>query len=157
VFLDSIPVDEPEHWLVTWAFEGEAFDLLRSYAEEVRYPARTTIFLEGDPSDAMYLVLQGMVLVIDHDPDGSEHTLSIVTEGQSFGELGLLVGQPRHATVAAGLDVRLLKITPEVLDRLEREKPDLMLKVYKTLAQTLADQWMRGGPWGGKFRRTGEG
>jgi len=36
VFLDNIPVDEPEHWLVTWAFEGEAFELLRSYAEEVR-------------------------------------------------------------------------------------------------------------------------
>jgi CRP-like cAMP-binding protein len=155
MFLDSIPIDQPDHWLVTWGFEGEAFDTLRGYAEEVAYPARATIFLEGDPPDGMYLVLKGMALVFTHDADGHEHTLSIVTEGQSFGEIGLLVGQPRNATVAAGLDVRLLKITPDVLETLERERPELILQMYKTLAQTLADQWMRGGSWSGKQRKAG--
>ncbi len=155
MFLDSMPLDQPEHWLVTWGFEGEAFDTLRSYAEEVTYPARATIFMEGDAPDGMYLVLEGMALVFTVDENGNERTLSIVTEGQSFGEIGLLVGQPRNATVAAGLAVRLLKITPDVLEKLEREKPELILKMYKTLAQTLADQWMRGGPWFGKQRKAG--
>jgi len=155
MFLDSIPIDQPDHWLVTWGFEGEAFESLRRYAEEVSFPARATIFREGDPPDGMYLVLEGMALVFTHDAEGNAQALSIVTEGQSFGEIGLLVGQPRNATVAAGLDVRLLKITPDVLDKLEQEKPELILKMYKTLARTLADQWMRGGPWVGKQRRTG--
>jgi len=155
MFLDSIPIDQPDHWLVTWGFEGEAFESLRSYAEEVSFPARATIFREGDPPDGMYLVLEGMALVFTYDEDGSEQTLSIVTEGQSFGEIGLLIGQPRNATVAAGLDVRLLKITPEILEKLEQEKPELILQMYKTLAQTLADQWMRGGPWVGKKRKAG--
>ena len=155
MFLDSIPIDQPDHWLVTWGFEGEAFESLRSYAEEVSFPARATIFREGDPPDGMYLVLEGMALVFTYDEDGSEQTLSIVTEGQSFGEIGLLIGQPRNATVAAGLDVRLLKITPEILEKLEQEKSELILQMYKTLAQTLADQWMRGGPWVGKKRKAG--
>lgn len=155
MFLDSIPIDQPDHWLVTWGFEGEAFESLRSYAEEVSFPARATIFREGDPPDGMYLVLEGMALVFTYDEDGSEQTLSIVTEGQSFGEIGLLIGQPRNATVAAGLDVRLLKVTPEILARLEQDKPELILRMYKTLAQTLADQWMRGGPWVGKQRKAG--
>jgi CRP-like cAMP-binding protein len=145
--LDHLPVNEPDHWLVTWSYGGETFEMLRAYAEEVRYPARATIFSEGDPSDAMYLILEGMALVIRADEQGEERTLSLVTEGQSFGEVGVLLGQPRHATIAAGLDMRLLKITPAVLQRLEHEKPELMLTVYKTLAQTLADQWMRGAPW----------
>jgi CRP/FNR family transcriptional regulator len=154
MFLDSINVDQPDHWLVTWAFGGDEFETLRKYADEVSFPARATIFSEGDSSDGMYLVLQGMVLVITIDEKGREQTLSIVTEGQSFGELGLLVGQPRLATCAAGLDVKLLKITPDKLAQLEQEKPELIMRLYKTLAQTLADQWMRGGPALGKPRPT---
>ena len=157
MFLDSMPVDQPpEHWLVTWGFEGEEFEILRSYADEVTFPARATIFSEDDPSDGMYLVLTGMALVLTVDDEGNEQTLSIVTEGQSFGELGLLVGQPRHATVAAGLDVKLLRITPEQVARLEEEKPELMMRMYKVLAQSLADQWVRTGPWAAKQRKAGQ-
>jgi CRP-like cAMP-binding protein len=154
MFLDIFPIDQPNHWLVTWGFGGEDFDVLRTYADEVSYPARATIFSEGDPSDGMYLVLEGMVLVLTIDDEGKERTLSVVTEGQSFGELGLLIGGPRNATVAAGLDVKLLKITPDKLDQLEQEKPALVMKMYKTLAQTLAEQWMRGGPWAGTRHKT---
>ena len=154
MFLDIFPIDQPDHWLVTWGFGGEDFEALRRYADEVSYPARATIFSEGDPSDGMYLVLEGMVLIIALDDEGKERTLSIVTEGQSFGELGLLIGGPRHATVAAGLDVRLLKITPDKLAQLEEEKPALVMKMYKMLAQTLAEQWMRSGPWVGRQHRS---
>lgn len=155
MFPNDLALDGPDHWLVTWTYGGEAFELLRPYAEEVRYPARATIFSEGDPSDAMYLIVEGMALVTRLDENGNERTVSIVTEGQSFGEVGVLLGQPRHATIAAGLDSRLLKITPAVLQRLEKEKPELMLTVYKTLAQTLADQWLRGASWSAKNRKVG--
>lgn len=154
MFLDNLPLDHAEHWLVTWGFTGDAFDTLRSYAEEVNFPARATIFSEGDASDSMYLVLKGMVLVFKQNDDGTEETIGIVTEGQSFGELGMLIQQPREATVAAGLDVTLLRITPDILERLEAEKPALMLKMYKVLAQSLAEQWTRVGPWAKQNRRT---
>ncbi|MBN1200551.1 MAG: cyclic nucleotide-binding domain-containing protein [Anaerolineae bacterium] len=147
MFLDSLPIDQAQHWLVTWGFEGDAFEALRAYAEEVSFPARATIFSAGDPADGMYLVLSGMALVFLKDDQGTERTIGIVTEGQSFGELGLLIGKPRHATVTAGLDVKLLKITPDTLEKLEQEQPSLVMKMYKALAQSLAEQWIRGGPW----------
>ncbi len=153
MFLDSINVDQPDHWLVSWRFEGEEFEALKAYAEEVEYPARATIFAEGDESDGMYLVTEGMVLVFRTDEQGVERTLSIVTEGQSIGELGLLISQKRFATVAAGLDVKLLKITPDMLAKLEEEKPELVMRMYKMLAQTLAEQWMRVGPWVEQMRK----
>lgn len=154
MFLDSINLDQPDHWLVSWDFGGEEFEALKAYAEEVEYPARATIFSEGDESDGMYLVLEGMVLVFRTDEQGVERTLSIVTEGQSFGELGLLINQRRFATVAAGLDVKLLKITPDKLAKLEEEKPELVMRMYKMLAQTLAEQWMRVGPWVNKAKKS---
>jgi len=95
----------------------------------------------------MYLILEGMALIFTTDSKGDEYALSLVTEGQSFGELGLLTGQPRSASVAAGLDVRLLKITPDALARLETEHPELIMQIFKSLARTLAEQWIRVGPW----------
>jgi CRP-like cAMP-binding protein len=153
MFLDSLPLDTANHWLVTWSFQGEEFEVLRAHAEELTFPARATIFSEGDRSDGMYLVLEGMALVFSRNALGMEETIGIVTEGQSFGELGLLIGGPRNATVAAGLDVRLLRITPETLTKLEDEKPELMMKMYKALAQTLAEQWVRSGPWAEQQRK----
>jgi CRP-like cAMP-binding protein len=148
MLLERLPFDQPlEHWLVTWSLVGEAFDTLRAYAEEMRFGAGDIIFGQGDPSDGMYLILEGMALIFTTDTTGGERALSLVTEGQSFGELGLLTGQPRNASVAAGLDVRLLKITPDALARLETEQPDLVMRIYKSLAQTLAEQWIRVGPW----------
>ncbi len=148
MLLDRLPLDRPlEHWLVTWSLVGDAFDTLHAYAEEVRYPAGEVIFRQGDPPDGMYLILEGMALIFTTDSKGDEHALSLVTEGQSFGELGLLTGQPRSASVAAGLDVRLLRITPDALARLETEHPELIMQIFKSLARTLAEQWIRVGPW----------
>lgn len=130
---------------MTWGPSGAALDALRAYAVEVHFPARATVFDEGDPADSMYLVLRGMVLVQRRDPDGTVRTLTSVTEGQSFGEMGLLLQRPRLAMVTAGLDSTLLKITGSAIARLETERPDLALELYKTLARTLAEQWFQRG------------
>ncbi len=140
--LNKIPTENIDPWLVTWDFGGQTMEGIRQYAEEVNVKAGETIFATGDPSDAMYLVLEGMVLVLTEDANGHEHTSSIITEGQSFGEIGLLVKQARLATTAAGLDAKLLKITWNTLEKLEQEKPELIIGMYKMLAQTLAEQWM---------------
>jgi hypothetical protein len=103
-----------------------------------------------------YLVLKGMVIVTLLDAHGQEQILRVINENQSFGELGVLVGTSRNATVKAGPKVRLLRLAPEQLNRLEREKPELSSQVYKVLARTLAEQWMRGGVWVGRAPATGD-
>lgn len=132
---------EPIYWEVTWRFEGESFEILRTIGEEQTYRARTNVFGQGDKADGLYLVLDGFALVIATDPDtGNDRTVGIVEKGQSFGELGLLIDQPRMATVAAGTDLRVLKITPDSLAALEVEAPKVASALYKTLARTLAEQ-----------------
>jgi CRP-like cAMP-binding protein len=157
MFLDTTDLNQPYHWLVTWNFGGSAFRELRHYAEELTFPANTIIFLAGDKPDGMYLVLEGVVLVLGSDESHTtargetlDDIVRVIQEKQSFGELGLLTGTSRNATVKAGTDVRLLRITPRQLGQLEQEKPAVSTQVYKVLARTLAEQWMRGGEWVGR-------
>ena len=132
---------KPAFWEVTWKFEGESFKTLRSTGKEQTYKARETVFTQGDKADGMYLVLDGFALVIATDPNtGNDRTIGIVEQGQSFGELGLLIEQPRLATVAAGTELRVLKITPAALASLENEASEIASELYKTLARTLAEQ-----------------
>jgi CRP-like cAMP-binding protein len=130
-------------WEVTWKFADESFETLRTIAEERVYKAGTTIFREGDRADGMYLVLEGAALIIRKTSTGEERTVAIVSEGQSFGELGLLVDRPRQATVAAGTELRVLKITQSVLELLHKSAPDMAFMMYQVLARSLAEQLLR--------------
>ncbi len=141
--LEELPPDvEHEPWRVTWSLGVHALRDVADYAEGIDYAAGAVIFSVGDEPDAMYLVLEGEVQVLLEDAHGQLHTASIITVGQSFGEVGLLINQQRLASTIASTNARLLKVTYDDLVRLEVEKPEFMVKLYKRLAQTLAEQWM---------------
>jgi len=130
-------------WEVTWKFEDDSFETLQTIAEEHQYRAGATVFNEGDAPDGMYLVLEGAALVIRRTETGEERTVGIVTQGQSFGELGLLVDRPRQGTVVAGTELRVLKITRPVLELLHKSAPDMAFMMYQVLAKSLAEQLLR--------------
>jgi CRP-like cAMP-binding protein len=67
------------------------------------------LFYAGDRGDALYIVAKGKVEVMEKDPDG-EHTLAELEPGQTFGEMALLTGGPRTATVRAAEATELLRI-----------------------------------------------
>jgi CRP-like cAMP-binding protein len=127
-------------WEVTWRFEDESFETLQTIADELFFRAGSTVFREGDAADGMYLVLEGAALVIRKTKSGEERTVAIITEGQSFGEIGLLVDRPRQAAVAAGTDLRVLKITRYALELLHKSAPDMAFMMYQVLARSLAEQ-----------------
>ncbi len=127
-------------WEVTWKFEDDSFETLQTIAEHHTYPAGATVFSEGDPADGMYLILEGSALIIRKTQSGEDRTVAIITEGQSFGEIGLLVDRPRTGTAAAGTDLIVLKITRVALDLLHKNAPDMAYMMYQVLARSLAEQ-----------------
>lgn len=138
----NIPTENLDPWLITWELSENMLAVLTDHAELMDIPARTTIFSEGDEAGAMYFVLEGMVLVLKKDKQGHEQTVSIIVEQQSFGEVGLMVNQPRLATVAAGIDCKILKITPETLTKLAATHPQIVTHIYQNLARSFAEQWI---------------
>jgi len=73
----------------------------------VEVPAGHVVIREGDPADRFYLVASGSLLVTQRTADGSVRELRRLGPDAAFGELGLLTGSPRTATVTAETDATL--------------------------------------------------
>jgi CRP-like cAMP-binding protein len=127
-------------WTVTWKFEDDSFDTLKAVAETHEYKAGACVFSEGDRADGMYLILSGKAAIVRKTRSGYEKTVNVVGDGQSFGELGLLIDRPRQASIIAQTDLTVLKITRYVLDVLHGSAPDMALMMYRMLARSLAEQ-----------------
>ncbi len=87
----------------------EAAERLSAIAEPVRLKAGRSLFAKGDHSDAAYLVRSGRLAVVDEHGE----TIAVVGRGAILGELGLLTGAPRSATVRALRDSVVLRTSAE--------------------------------------------
>ena len=89
----------------------------------LRFGFGETILRDGDPPDGFYVLTSGMARVVKLAQDGQEVSLSILHEGDSFGEVGLLEGTPRTASVRAASDVRCQRLDVAVFAALVRVYP----------------------------------
>lgn len=71
-------------------------------AMQVRsYAKRDFVIHKGSPGDALYFLLAGRLLVVDVTPDGRQIGLNFLTPGDFFGEVSVIDGQPRSASLVA--------------------------------------------------------
>ena len=111
--------------------------------EPLQVPAGRTLFRQGEAGDALYLIDQGRVAVLAGSPetvpggDAEPIPLAELTAGQSFGEIALLTGAPRTATVVAITDAALLKIAKEHFDELLDCSPRLRQAVEALNSQRI--------------------
>jgi CRP-like cAMP-binding protein len=108
--------------------------------------AGATVFAQGDPADGLYVVVSGELRVIVASPSGDEATVALLREGEACGELGLIDGQPRSATVVASQRTKLLAVRREDFIEWLRPRPEAALALLATLStrlrrmdETLAD------------------
>ncbi len=114
-------------------------DLLR-FAEVTRereYPKNSVILFEDDPGDALYIVSTGQVKVVLIGEDGREVILSVLGEGDFFGEMSLIDDEPRSAHVIAMKDSNLLVLRRDDFQAQLEEHPKIALKLLKVLVQRL--------------------
>jgi NTE family protein len=112
---------------------------LRSIATRLRrerYPQGAVIFREGDAGDAMYVVESGQ-LEVTTSIGGSEHPLAYLGPGSFVGEIALLLGQPRSATLKVVIDADLWVLHQHDLEELLAEYPSIALHFTRELGQRL--------------------
>lgn len=63
------------------------------------FPKNTVLFTEGDTTDSLYVICSGKVKVTINDSEGNEIILSMLGQGEYFGEMALIDGEPRSACV----------------------------------------------------------
>ena len=98
-------------------------------AEEVSLPPATVLFRQGDPGDALWVVLDGEVAIL---LDGRE--VNVMRRGQSFGEIAVLDDAPRTAEARSRRDVYALKIGRRTFAGLLLHNGALRLAVVRELA-----------------------
>jgi signal transduction histidine kinase len=95
---------------------------LLTLAESVTLAAGATIFEEGSPADAVYLVLSGIVELAKGRSGDRSEVLAQVLEGDYFGEVGVIDGSGRSTAANALVEVSLAKIPAEALMSILREE-----------------------------------
>jgi HD-GYP domain-containing protein (c-di-GMP phosphodiesterase class II)/CRP-like cAMP-binding protein len=108
-----------------------------SQLQERRYPSGETVVEEGSIGDCFYLIRKGNVRVIRGTGD-EELVLSELGTGEGFGEMALLIDQPRSATVKANGDTHLLILNRDDFVRLTRLHPALSEKMNKLLSERVS-------------------
>ncbi|MFM8552767.1 MAG: cyclic nucleotide-binding and patatin-like phospholipase domain-containing protein [Nitrospiraceae bacterium] len=98
---------------------------LEQEMESVRLASGEILFRRGDPADSLYLVVNGGLQVVFERADGFEQVLGQVASGGCLGEIALLAGQPRSATVRASHPSELLRLTKAGFDRFLAQHPDI--------------------------------
>lgn len=102
------------------------------------YPQGTRVFHEGDRSDACYIVRSGTFRVTREHPDGRAITLATLSPGDIVGELAMLDGEVRSASVETlGGNGELLALPASDVRSLLEKHPDITVKMVAALTRRL--------------------
>lgn len=129
-FLESVPL-----------FSSIPAAQLRAIAREcelIRLSKGESVVEEGGPGDSMYVIKSGAVGVYS-TVDGAEVFVATLHRGDFFGEMALLTGKPRTASVRVLLDVKLYRLARDVFDRLLQADPDVALYLSRLYAKRFAE------------------
>ena len=117
------------------------YELIESYMFRYDYEAGAYVFKEGTHGGYMFFIVEGSVEIIKQF-DTKKHTIAELGPGRSVGEMSLIDGAPRSATVRAKEDLVLLVLKREDFQRLLEEQPAIANRIMMGIA-TLLSQSLR--------------
>ena len=112
-------------------------DAVLAHARIVKYVEGDQIVAKGDPGDSMMAVLNGRVSICAPSTDGRIMVLSVLRDGDVFGEIALLDGKERTADVTALTDCEILIVPRRSLWALLERRPDLCIDLMLVLCERL--------------------
>jgi small-conductance mechanosensitive channel len=90
------------------------------------YAAGEPVIRQGDPGTSLFVIMSGRVEVTALQEGTPSVRLATLEAGDYFGEMSLMTGAPRSATVAAVVETRLLEVCKESFRRILAAQPDLV-------------------------------
>ncbi|MCC6178282.1 MAG: Crp/Fnr family transcriptional regulator [Chloroflexi bacterium] len=112
----------------------ESLSRLASVARRRTYRRGEVVFHQGDPGDSLHILLEGRVKIVLDAESGDEAVIAIFGPGDCFGELALIDGEPRSASVAALEPVHTVSISRNDFMSFVRENPSVAEQLLMTLA-----------------------
>ena len=111
-----------------------------------RYAAGEVVVRQGDPGDKLYTISRGQLDVSIAHGGGEQH-IALLKEGNYFGEMAVLTGEPRTATVRTTMPTQLYSLARSDFSLLTDHVPDLRESVEPTVAIRRAElEWASADP-----------
>jgi CRP-like cAMP-binding protein/cytochrome P450 len=116
-----------------WEMSPERRDAVFAGLEQRRFAGGSTVFRQGDPADHFYVIRRGDVEVVLEQPGKEPRVVARLGPGDHFGEIGVLQGLPRNATVRTASDTTLLALSREAFSDLAVEADITMEEVVQLM------------------------
>jgi predicted acylesterase/phospholipase RssA/CRP-like cAMP-binding protein len=108
-------------------------------AQWFQLPGGGILFRQNDPADCLYVVVHGRLQVIVEQADGTREIVAQATRGECIGEMAVLTGERRGATVRALRDCVLIRISGDECRGILARRPRAMLQLTQLLVNRLRD------------------
>ena len=118
--------------------EPARLKLIAFTGERVTYGTGQEVCHQGEPGDAMYVILGGVADVLIDSPTGPLRVAQLKKNG-FFGETAILCDAPRNATIKASESLLTLKISKDMFYRLVSEFPTMAIEMMRELAHRVED------------------
>lgn len=100
--------------------------------------AGTVIYKEGEHAKSVCFVAEGKLDVVKKDDKGKEFTVATLAKGQCVGEMAMIDGMIRSATIRAATDASIVIFRRDDFEKLLEEQPAIGIKILKELARGLS-------------------
>ena len=122
--------------------EEELISELEPQIEWVFLPGGETLMKQGDPADGMYIVVNGSLRYEVRGPKNNLVSGGVFSHGDIIGEIALLTGEPRTATVVATLSSEIVRISRAAFEAVFSKHPPTLLALTKLIAQRFTSDRM---------------
>ena len=112
---------------------------LLANAKPVKLTADEVLFLAGDPGDGCYRLEEGLLKVSMVAPTGAERILAILGPGSIVGDMAVIDGRPRSASVSALRDCKLSFISRTSFESMAAKNPEIYKHLLNLVAARLRD------------------
>lgn len=115
---------------------SENYKTIAEKCRIVNFPINTTIFSQNDPGNYFYIIQSGKVKIV-REEKGKEKTIATLGKSEFFGEMALLTGEPRSASVVTLKETICLELSKEDFNTILEMSPSLALNLSKVLSRRL--------------------
>ena len=113
----------------------EELNLLSQGVRTSRYRPGDYVIREGEAGDSLLVITTGLVNVTRSNPKGKQVSVSRLGMGQCVGEMSLLTGRPRSATVQAVTESEVVEIPKDRMNALFEKRADLIDELARTMSE----------------------
>jgi CRP-like cAMP-binding protein len=134
----ALPGERPSYLEIRWEVEKWMLLRLTNFGTQLSFGSGESVVTEGQPGDGLFLILAGTAEVLQSGDGDAPRRVATLGPFRSFGEISILMDQPRSATVVAAAPLRCVKLDRRQLALVEERDPGLAIRLYRLVAQSLA-------------------